>query len=77
MEQDLLPESQCSFREGRGMIDMIFVTRQLQEKCREKCREQHHDLYTMFVDLTKAFDTVSPDGLWKIMVKFGCPDKFS
>ena len=26
-----------------------------------------------FVDLTKAFDTVSRDGLWKIMAKFGCP----
>ena len=29
-----------------------------------------------FVDLTKAFDTVSRDGLWKIMAKFGCPAKF-
>ena len=26
-----------------------------------------------FVDLTKPFDTVSRDGLWKIMAKFGCP----
>ena len=26
-----------------------------------------------FVDLTKAFDTVSCEGLWKIMAKFGCP----
>ena len=29
-----------------------------------------------FVDLTKAFDTVSCEGLWKIMTKFGCPAKF-
>ena len=29
-----------------------------------------------FVDLTKAFDTVSRDGLWKIMAKFGCPPRF-
>ena len=28
------------------------------------------------VDLTKAFVTVSRDGLWKIMVKFGCPPSF-
>ena len=42
----------------------------------EKCREQHRDLYTTFIDLTKAFDTVSRAGLWKIMAKFGCPDKF-
>ena len=29
-----------------------------------------------FVDLTKAFDTDSREGLWKIMAKFGCPAKF-
>ena len=34
------------------------------------------DLYSTYVDLTKAFNTVSRDGLWKIMSKFGCPAKF-
>ena len=34
------------------------------------------DLYMTFVDLTKAFDTVSREGLRKIMAKFGCPTKF-
>ena len=29
-----------------------------------------------FVDLTKAFDSVSRNGLWKILAKFGCPEKF-
>ena len=29
-----------------------------------------------FADLTKAFDTVSRDGLWKIIAKFGCPPRF-
>ena len=29
-----------------------------------------------FVDLTKAFDTVSRDGLWKIMAKFSCPPRY-
>ena len=28
-----------------------------------------------FIDLTNAFDTVSRDGLWKIMAKFGCPPR--
>ena len=57
----LLPESQCGFRKNRGTIDMIFTARQLQEKC----QEQNVDLYMTFVDLTKAFDTVSREGLWK------------
>ena len=29
-----------------------------------------------FSDLIKAFDTVSREGLWKIMAKFGCPALF-
>ena len=51
---------------------MIFTARELQEKC----REQNVDLYTTFIDLTKAFDTVSREGLWKVMSQFGCPTKF-
>ena len=68
----LLPESQCGFRKNRGTIDMIFTARQLQEKC----QKQNVDLYMTFVDLTKAFDTVSREGLWKIIAKVGCPAKF-
>ena len=34
------------------------------------------DLHSAYVDLTKAFDTVSRDGLWRIMAKKGCPQKF-
>ncbi|KAL8567720.1 hypothetical protein ACOMHN_009028 [Nucella lapillus] len=51
---------------------MIFAARQLQEKCMEK----HRDLYTTFADLTKAFDSVSRDGLWRIMKKNGYPSTF-
>ena len=71
-QSGLLPESQCGFRKNRGTIDIIFTARQLQEKC----HEQNVDLYMTFVDLTKAFDTVSREGLWKIMAQFGCPAKF-
>ncbi|KAJ1109357.1 hypothetical protein NDU88_006719 [Pleurodeles waltl] len=72
MEDVHLPESQCGFREGRGTADMIFAARQLQQKC----QGQNRDLYTTFVDLTKAFDPVSREGLWWITDKFGCPCKF-
>ena len=67
----VLPESQCGFRRGRSTIDMMFIARQLQEKC----RQQHQDIYLAFVDLTKAFDTVNRD-LWNILRKFGCPPTF-
>ena len=29
-----------------------------------------------FVDITKAFDTLSRDGVWKTMSKFCCPSRF-
>nr|VZI36784.1 unnamed protein product [Spirometra erinaceieuropaei] len=73
LEQGLLPESQCGFRPHRGTADMIFAARQLQEKC----QEMRTYLYSTFVDLTKAFDTVNREGLWKIMQKFGCPERFT
>ena len=68
----LKPESQCGFRKDRGTVDTFFTATQLQEKC----QEQNVDLYMTFVDLTKAFGTVSRDGLWKIMAKFGCPPRY-
>nr|VZI50285.1 unnamed protein product [Spirometra erinaceieuropaei] len=73
LEQGLLPESQCGFRRHRGTTDMIFAARLLQEKC----QEMRTHLYSTFVDLTKAFDTVNREGLWKIMQKFGCPERFT
>ena len=69
---DVVSESQCGFRRNRGTIDMIFAVRQIQEKC----REQNQNLYILFVDLTKAFDTVSRGGLWAILSKLGCPERF-
>ena len=51
---------------------MIFVLRQIQEKC----REQNKGLYITFVDLTKAFDIVNRKALWQVMKRLGCPSKF-
>jgi len=68
-----LPESQCGFRPDRSTIDMVFTVRQMQEKC----LEQNLNLYTVFIDLTKAFDTVNRDALWVILSKLGCPAKFT
>ena len=70
--EDNTPESQCGFRRSRSTTDMVFVLRQLQEKC----REQNKGLYVSFVDLTKAFDTVSRKGMWQIMERLGCPPRF-
>ena len=71
LAERVYPESQCGFRAGRSTVDMVFSLRQLQEKC----REQNLPLYIAFIDLTKAFDLVSRDGLFKALEKIGCPPK--
>ena len=62
----------CGFTEGRGTVDMVFTARQLQKKC----IEQRLRLCQVFVDLTKAFDTVNRYALWIILGKIGCPPTF-
>lgn len=68
---DVLPDSQCGFRHGRNAVDMIFFSRQLQEKW----VEQRIDLYQVFVELSKAFDMVNLAAIWKILGKICCPAK--
>ena len=65
------PESQCGFHPNRSTVDMIFSLRQLQEKC----REQQRPPFIAFIDLTKAFDMVSREGLFDILHLIGCPPK--
>ena len=45
--------------------------RQLQEKC----IEQNKPLYSVFINLTKAFDTVNKEALWTVFERIGCPPK--
>ena len=51
---------------------MLFAAHHLQEKC----QEQNCQLYTAWVDLTKAFDTISRQGLLTITSKCGSPELF-
>ena len=46
----------------------MFSLRQLHEKC----RKQRQPPFVAFIDLTKTFDLVSRDGLFKILPKIGC-----
>ena len=55
---EVVPETQCGFRGNRSTVDMIFGLRQLQGKC----IEQDRPLYMVFVDFSKAFDTIGRTG---------------
>ena len=65
-----LPDSQCGFRKSRSCTDTTFVVRQLTEKA----QEHQMKLFTIFIDLKKAYDSVPRKALWMAMKKLGIPD---
>ena len=71
LAEGVYSESQCGFRRDRSTIDMIFTLSLL----KEKCREQRQPLFIAFIDLTKAFDLVSRQGLYYVLHKIGAPPK--
>ena len=68
-QHNILPEPQCGFRKTRGTTDMIFTLRMALELARSKS----HPLYVLFVDLAKAYDSVSRSSLWDILLRKGVP----
>nr|VZI43307.1 unnamed protein product [Spirometra erinaceieuropaei] len=72
-KQGLLSERRRGVRRYRRTTDMIFTARQLQATC----QEMRTYLYSTFVGLANAFDTVDRGGLWKIMQKFSCSERFT
>ncbi|VDL98176.1 unnamed protein product [Schistocephalus solidus] len=73
LEQQLLLESECGFQQHRGTTEIIFDIRHLQEKC----QEMRTHLHATFVDLKKVFNLVNRNGLWNVMQKFSCPERFT
>ena len=67
----ILPKEQSGFRPNRSTTDMMFVIRRLQELARKK----RIPLYSCFIDLTKAHDSVDRTLLWAVLARFGVPQK--
>ncbi len=70
MAEEMLLDSQCGFRRGRGCVDMIFGARQLIEKT----IEHNTKMFMLFVDLKKAYDSVPREALWSALESYGIPD---
>ncbi len=69
MAEEVLPDSQCGFRSGRGCIDMVYCVRQLVEKA----REHNTQVFMLFIDLRKAYDSIPRQALWQVLRKYGVP----
>ena len=72
-QSGLLPESQCGFRKDGGTIKTWSSQ---QDSFKRNARNRMWTSTWPLWTLTKAFDTVSRERLWKIMAKFSCPAKF-
>lgn len=66
-----LQDHQSGFRKDHSTNDMIFSTRQMVEKS----LEQNSPLCIAFVDISKAFDSVNRNLLFKILERLNCPLK--
>jgi hypothetical protein len=53
-------ENQFEFMPGRSTMEVIFLIRQLMQRC----REQKKELHMIFIDLKKAYDKVPRNVMW-------------
>ena len=64
---NLLGEVQAGFRKGRSAADNLFVLNTILAKAKETGQQVHKS----FVDIKKAYDSVSRDILWDKLAKLG------
>ena len=65
-----VPDVQAGFRKGRGTRDQIANICWIIKKA----REFQKNIYSCFIDYSKAFDCVDHYKLWKILKEMGIPD---
>ena len=63
-----LPDVQAGFRKGRGTRDQINIYWII------KKRDFQKNIYSCFIDYTKAFDCLDNNKLWNILKEMGIPD---
>ena len=67
-ERKLIGENQGGFREGRGTVENLFILKTLTDK---QLMRKRGKLYCLFVDFSKAFDTVNHSLLTYLLIKSG------
>ena len=69
--EPLLRKNQNGFRRGRSTLSQILCLRRIIEESKLSNR----DLALVFVDFSKAFDSVDRDKMFEILNLYGIPDK--
>ena len=65
-----MAEEQFGFVKGKGTTDAIIALRNIIEKSNAR---QDQELWLLFIDYSKAFDTVVHKKLWKAFINLGVP----
>lgn len=69
--EGILGDYQCGFRQNRSTTDQLFLLKQLMEKRWEYAK----DIHSLFVDFTKAYDSIDKKALYTILRNYGIPEK--
>ena len=69
--KELIPDNQFEFTAGRGCPDAQMVLRLLGIDAQKR----HIGLVRGCIDLTKAYDKINREVLWKILHRYGLPEE--
>ncbi|XP_037790514.1 uncharacterized protein LOC119585851 [Penaeus monodon] len=67
-----IAEEQFGFTAGKGTTDAILAVRNIIQKVVNK--QEEDQVWFLFIDYTKAFDSVFHDALWETLKDFGVPN---
>ena len=73
-----LRENQCGFRHGRSTNEAIFLIRRLQDLIDAKDlvdAKRNQALFLLFLDWSKAFDTIKPAALHLVLQRLKIPSR--
>jgi hypothetical protein len=68
---EIIGDNQCEFRCNRSTTDQIFCIRQILEKK----WEYNGTIHQLFIDFKKAYDSVTREILYNILIEFAVPMK--
>jgi hypothetical protein len=69
--EEIMGYHQCGFRRNRSTTDHIFCICQILEK-----KWEHNEaVHQLFIDFNKAYDSVSREALYNILIEYGIPKK--
>ena len=69
--EEMLSESCAGYSSGRSTIDQLYTLQSIAENY----LDHGTALYECYIDFRKGFDSVWREGLWKVMMFYGYPEK--